>query len=326
MGTKKIRVVVLVLALLGALAAGYYFYRNNTSGALTIYGNVDIRTVNLSFRVSGRLASLYVDEGDTVTPGQKLGEIDSQPYINSLRQATATVMARGANLSLLETGYREEETAQVRSEVKERQAAYDYSEKLYQRRLNLWSSRAVSTNDLEDARKSRDQARAALQASRDKLKQYESGYRAQEIENARANLRQSEASQAQSELDLADTILTAPSAGTVLTRAVEPGTMLAAGASVLTVSLTRPVWVRAYVDEANLYHSTPGTKVELFVDGRPNKPYEGTVGFVSPTAEFTPKTVQTPELRTDLVYRLRIIVDNPDDGLRQGMPVTVKFP
>ncbi|MNT41352.1 putative efflux pump membrane fusion protein [compost metagenome] len=110
-----------------------------------------------------------------------------------------------------------------------------------------------------------------------------------------------------------------------MTRAVEPGSMLSAGSTVLTLSLTRPVWVRAYIDEPNLNQAQPGRELLLYTDGRPDKPYHGKVGFVSPTAEFTPKTVETPDLRTDLVYRLRIIVTDADDALRQGMPITVKF-
>ena len=93
----------------------------------------------------------------------------------------------------------------------------------------------------------------------------------------------------------------------------------------LTLSLTRPVWVRAYVNEVSLNQAKPGTELLVYTDGRPDKPYHGKIGFVSPTAEFTPKTVETPDLRTDLVYRLRIIVTDADDALRQGMPVTVKF-
>lgn len=93
----------------------------------------------------------------------------------------------------------------------------------------------------------------------------------------------------------------------------------------MTLSLTRPVWVRAYVDETDLNQSQPGRKVLIYTDGRPDKPYHGQIGFVSPTAEFTPKTVETTDLRTDLVYRLRIIVTDADNTLRQGMPVTIAF-
>ncbi|MDD4073641.1 MAG: efflux RND transporter periplasmic adaptor subunit, partial [Desulfobacterales bacterium] len=124
---------------------------------------------------------------------------------------------------------------------------------------------------------------------------------------------------------LADTRLTAPAGGILLTRAKEPGSIVAAGQTVAVVSLTDPVWVRAYVAEPDLGHIWPGMPAEIITDTRPDTPYQGHVGFISPEAEFTPKNVETPRLRTDLVYRFRVVADNPDQGLRQGMPVTVRI-
>jgi HlyD family secretion protein len=94
---------------------------------------------------------------------------------------------------------------------------------------------------------------------------------------------------------------------------------------VATLSLNDPVWIRAYVPEPDLGKIWPGMPAEIFTDTRPEHPYKGQVGFISPEAEFTPKNVETPRLRTDLVFRLRVVADNPDEGLRQGMPVTVKL-
>ncbi|WP_411705486.1 secretion protein HlyD [Edaphovirga cremea] len=325
MNKKKIAIVVVVLALVAAAVYAIYDYQREKDQPLTLYGNVDIRTVNLGFRVDGRLASLTVDEGDAVKAGQLLGKLDDAPYLNALQQAKANVASSQAQLDLLQAGYRQEEIAQVRSEMAQRQSAYAYADSYYQRQRGLWASKSTSADALEDARTSRNQALANLQAAKDKLAQYESGNRPQEIDQAKANLAQAQASLAQAELNLQDTTLISPSEGTVLTRAVEPGTMVSASSTIFTLSLTRPVWIRAYINEINLQHAVPGSKVEIFTDGRPDQPYHGTVGFVSPTAEFTPKSVETPDLRTDLVYRLRIIVTDADDHLRQGMPVTLRF-
>ncbi len=120
-----------------------------------------------------------------------------------------------------------------------------------------------------------------------------------------------------------DTVLTAPSDGVILTRAQEAGAILQTGSPVFTVSLVNPVWVRAYVHEPDLGRIHPGMSVEIRTDSRRDKPYTGQIGYISPLAEFTPKTVETTALRTALVYRLRIVVSDPDEGLRQGMPVTV---
>ncbi|HDY9246684.1 TPA: HlyD family secretion protein [Klebsiella pneumoniae] len=289
---KPVVVILLIVILLAALGGGWWWYQSSRQQPLNLYGNVDIRTVNMSFRVGGRLASLTVDEGDSIRAGQTLGELDRAPYENALLQAQANVSTAQAQYDLMMAGYRAEEIAQAAAAVKQAQAAYDYAQNFYQRQLGLRASSAISANDLENARSSRDQAQAAL---------------------------------AQAKLDLHDTVLTAPSDGTLMTRAVEPGTMLNAGGTVLTLSLTHPVWVRAYVDEKNLGQAQPGQEVLLYTDSRPDKPYHGKIGFVSPSAEFTPKTVETPDLRTDLVYRLRIVVTDADGALRQGMPVTISF-
>jgi HlyD family secretion protein len=324
-GKKPAVVVIVIIALLAACVSGWMWYRSQQDRPLTLYGNVDIRTVNMSFRVGGRLAALNVDEGDTIKAGEPLGVLDQGPYDNALLQAQANVAAAQAKYDLVIAGYRDEEIAQAAAQVNQAQAAFDYAQNFYQRQQGLWATRGISANDLENARSSSEQAKATLKAAKDKLSQYRTGNRPQEIAQAQASLQQAKAQLAQAQLDLQDTTLIAPSNGTLLTRAVEPGSMLNAGSTVLTLSLTRPVWVRAYVNEASLNQAKPGTDVQIYSDGRPDKPYRGKIGFVSPTAEFTPKTVETPDLRTDLVYRLRIIVTDADDSLRQGMPVTVSF-
>lgn len=322
---KPVIVVLIIAVVVAAVGGGAWWYQSRQDKGLTLYGNVDIRTVNMSFRVGGRVQSLNVDEGDAIKSGEPLGELDKAPFENALMQAKANVATAQAQYDLMMAGYRAEEIAQAAAAVRQAQAAYDYAQNYYQRQLGLWQSRTISANDLENARSSRDQALASLKSAQDKLSQYRAGNRPQEIAQAKANLEQAQAQLAQSQLDLHDTTLTAPSDGTLLTRAVEPGSMLNAGSTVMTLSLTRPVWVRAYVDEKNLNQAQPGRELLLYTDGRPDKPYHGKIGFVSPTAEFTPKTVETPDLRTDLVYRLRIIVTDADDELRQGMPVTVRF-
>ncbi|ALB62159.1 Predicted membrane fusion protein (MFP) component of efflux pump, membrane anchor protein YbhG [Cronobacter condimenti 1330] len=315
--------VLLVIIIVAGVAVWRWYEARHTP--LTLYGNVDIRTVNLSFRVGGRLASLAVDEGDTVRAGQPLGELDPAPLQNALRQAQANVAAARAKYELTVAGFRDEEIAQAAAAVRQAQAAYDYAQNFYQRQQGLWRTKVISANDLENARSSRDQAQAQLKSAQDKLSQYRAGNRPQEIAQAQASLEQAQAQLAQAQLDAEDARLISPSDGTVLTRAVEPGSLLNAGSTVFTLSLTRPVWVRAYIDEVNLGRATPGSEMLIYTDGRPDKPYHGKIGFVSPTAEFTPKTVETEDLRTDLVYRLRIIVNDADNALRQGMPVTLRF-
>jgi len=151
------------------------------------------------------------------------------------------------------------------------------------------------------------------------------GFRAEDIAAGRAQVDNARANLENAERNLSDCNLLAPSDGTIITRALEPGAIVAAGTTAYSLCLFSPVWVRAFIDERSLGRIYPGMRARVYTDTNPGKPYDGQIGFISPIAEFTPKTVETRELRTDLVFRLRVIVQNPDRYLRQGMPVTVKL-
>jgi HlyD family secretion protein len=317
--------VVAGLMLLGLLAVGiWYGQRDKAADALVLSGNVDIREVNLSFRVGGRLQQVLVDEGATVKAGQILARLDDAPQRNALADAEAALAALKARQSLMHQGYRSEDVAQARAALDARQAVLTDANAAWQRQQELAGSGAAAMKALDAARSAREQAQAQYQAAQQQYQALSKGYRPQEVAEVDANVKRADAQLASVRLQLADTVLSAPSDGIILTRVLEPGSMLTAGASTLTLSLTHPVWVRAYVAEPQLGQVAPGRPLLVYRDGR-SQPYAAVVGFVSPTAEFTPKNVETADLRTAQVYRLRVIISQPDAGLRQGMPVTVKL-
>ena len=320
----KAKFLILLLAVIIA-GAGWLSLRHyhNKETVLTLYGNVDIREVTLGFRVSGKLTKLDHDEGDKVKEGEVLACVDAEPYRNQIANAQAQVDSLRARMNLREAGNRPEEIAQARSVLREREATAANAARLFKRAKDLLSAKVVSIQERDNAAANNDEAEARLISARENLALLEAGFREEDISQARADLAQAEAGLAIANLQLKDTTLTAPSDGVVLTRAQEAGAILQAGTPVFTVSLVNPVWVRAYVHEPDLGRIRPGMKVEIRTDFRRDKPYTGQIGFISERAEFTPKTVETTELRTALVYRLRIVVTDPDESLRQGMPVTV---
>jgi HlyD family secretion protein len=322
---KRRVVLIAVAVVIVAGLALFALFRNRGSGELTLYGNVDIREVTLGFRVAGRLATLSVDEGDSVHASQELARLDTVPIQLELNEARANASAIGARLALLKSGYRTEDVEQARATVTERRAALTNAEQTLARQEQLKGTGAVAQRIYDDSVAARDQARARLKAAEQALTELQMGYRKQEVAEGEANHGRAIATAAQAEQHLADAVLHAPADGVVLTRAVEPGAILAAGTPVFTLSLLAPVWARVYVGEPDLGRVTPGRAVLLYTDARPNQPYHGQIGFVSPTAEFTPKNVETPDLRTALVYRARVVVADPDPALRQGMPVTVRL-
>lgn len=321
------KAIILPIALLGAGAATYVIYRSASAGErdATLYGNVDIREASLAFRVAGRVESLQVDEGAQVKAGDVLATLDREPLANTMRSAEASVASLMARNAMLHRGYRPEDVEQAKARLAAAQAALAEAERHFTRQDQLAPEGASSQRTLDAARSARDQAAAQARVAEQQAREMGAGYRKEEVTESDAQLRQAQAQLDAARLAVKDTTLLAPSDGIILTRAVEKGAMVQAGTPAFSLSLTRPVWCIAYVSEAMLGRFAPGTQVTLRTDSRPGQPYRGAVGFVSPTAEFTPKSVETPDLRTSLVYRLRIVVEDPDSQLRQGMPVTVRL-
>ncbi|WP_068468585.1 efflux RND transporter periplasmic adaptor subunit [Candidatus Protochlamydia phocaeensis] len=272
------RFVIFLIFLLFFAGAAYALWvifqeKPKEANTLILYGNVDVRQVDLGFRVLGRVQSMPFEEGDFVPKGHFMAALDKQPYEDQVKQAQAHVASVSASLN--------------------------NAERLVKRRQQLIGTGAVSSEDYEDAISSR--------------------------EVYQANLKEAQAALGVAMTNLQDTVIYAPSDGTILTRIREPGAIVREADPIYTLSLTSPIWVRAYVSEPDLGKIYPGMPAEVLTDTSGSPVYRGHIGFISPVAEFTPKTVETTQLRTDLVYRLRIIADNPDNGLRQGMPVTVKL-
>ena len=321
----KKRIVILLVLIAGGFAAYTFWPRGSGHDRLTLYGNVDIREVQLGFRVAGRLEQMNFEEGDAVAAGTVLAKLDSKPLRDGLALAEAGMAEAEARLAVLRSGSRPQEIQQARAQVSEAGAALKNAEQEYVRQRELTGKGLSSQGLLDNALAQRDEASARLAAARQALALAIEGPRAEDITAAEAALAGAMARREQASTQLQDTELLAPNNGVVLTRVREPGAIVSAGMPVYTLSLTDTVYVRAYVDESNLGKVVPGAKLIVTTDSS-GKEYMGQVGFVSPRAEFTPKSVETPELRTDLVYRLRIVIQDADDGLRQGMPVTVTVP
>lgn len=319
--TKRVIVVAAVIAIVGA---GWLWMQRGSHGddALRLYGNVDIREVQLAFRQSGRVAQMNFDEGDHVETGERMAALDAQPFREALAAADATVAVAQADLDKLHRGLRPQEIVQAQEALNQALAVAKDAERNFNRQSQLITSGATSQKAADAARAARDQATARVNAARAAYSQAAEGFRKEDIAAGQARLAAAQAARAQAATALADTVLAAPSTGTIIARVREPGSMVVSQSPTYSLSLDAPVYVRAYVSEPDLGRIAPGMQVRVRSDSS-DKVYQGQIGFISPRAEFTPKTVETTDLRTDLVYRLRIVVTNADAALRQGMPVTI---
>lgn len=323
MRRRIVPVVVLIVVIGAAFLAWREWRGDNGTSALTLYGNVDVRQVDLSFKVAGRIARLDVDEGDAIKAGQVLASLDKIYFDDDIRLQQDRIDAAAAGLLKLRNGSRPQEIEQARAALAERQANLANAQITFNRQQALLRSRVTSQQNFDNAQMALNAARAQVQSAQANLDLVTVGPRHEDIDAAQAQLDMEKAQLVEIKRRLADSDLIAPNDGVILTRARETGAIVQPGETVFTLTLTAPVWVRAYVDERDLGRVRPGMTMQIRTDTPGGKVYRGTIGFISPLAEFTPKSVETPALRTDLVYRLRIVVADPDSALRQGMPVTV---
>lgn len=274
---KKIAALVLIILIAGLCIFFYKTNKKDNSNELTLFGNIEIRQVDLSFQVSGLISKLLKEEGDTVKKGELVAVMDESDYEANFKRAEADV----------------ERTIAIQKDATDK----------YNRYAPLGVDDTVSKQEVESLYNAQNKANAdykAAVANKDYLSN-----------------------------QLKYTKLYAPEDGTIMVRVVEPGSNVQKGQPVYTMAKTNPVWVRAYVNETDLGNIKYGQGVNVYTDTTdPNtgkkREYKGQIGYISPVAEFTPKTVQSTDTRTDLVYRIRVYIYDIDEFLRQGMPVTIK--
>jgi HlyD family secretion protein len=335
-----------ILALLALIAAAIFFGRHwlfprqASSRTITLYGNVDIRQVQLAFNDSDRIAKLLVDEGNAVHMGQLVGQLVRQRFLDRVAQDKATVASQQQVVARLLAGSRPEEIAEARADVAAAQADVDAAKAnltnaqlLYRRQETLVKQQYVSLQIRDDAERSYLTAQAdltakqqALAAKRQALRLAVIGPRKEDIAAAQATLQAGEAALALAQRNLADTQLFAPADGVIQDRILEPGDMAGPQTPVFTLALDNPLWVRAYLPEPEMGKVALGMRAWIESDSFPGQRFPGCVGYISPVSEFTPKNVETTQLRSQLVYRVRVYACNPDHRLRLGMPATVLIP
>jgi HlyD family secretion protein len=323
---KRTVLIGLLLAAAGAAGGGawWWFTRGDKdSNELVLYGNVDLRQAQLAFNNNERITAVLVQEGDRVRPGQVLARLDTSRLEPQVAQAEAMVAAQRHVVERFHNGSRPEEIAQAQANVESAKADAANARQTYERYKTLILRQGVSQQDLENAKAALDVAEAKVLLHQKGLDLVVAGPRQEDTAQAEAQLLGHEAQLAFLRRQLADAELFAPSEGVVRTRLLEPGEMASPQKPVFSLALTDPKWVRAYVSEPDLGKVRPGMAASVAVDSFPERRFDGWVGFVSPVAEFTPKSVETKELRTSLVYEVRVFVKDPSDDLRLGMPATV---
>lgn len=326
---KRIQLIFGILALAGIVAGLWFWhYRNQaaSNSQLVLYGNVDIRQAQLAFNDSERITALLVQEGDRVTNGQLLATLDTRRFQATVANRAAVAAAQRQVAASLVAGNRPQDIRKSKADLEVARADAVNARLTWQRVRDLRAQSVNSPQELDNAQAALNAAEARLQAAQEAYDLMVIGPRQEDIASAKATLQADEAALALAQCELADAKLYAPARGVLQNRILEPGDMASPALPVFTLALDDPVWVRAYVAESDLGRIQPGMKAEVTTDSFPGKRYTGWIGFISPTAEFTPKSVETQDVRTKLVYEVRAFVHNPQGELRLGMPAIVTIP
>lgn len=321
---KRVMAVLVLLTIFGFGLRWHLTRGNDTPGSeFTLYGNIDIRQANLAFTEQERLAEVLVQEGQRVSQGQVLARLRTDLLKAQIKEIDARIAGQQEVVNRLVAGSRPQEIEQARAEVAASKAQLKNVRNTFDRIKRTSGAGATSAQALDDARTQLDMNRAQLAARQKALELAKEGPRKEDIAAARSSLDALSANRELLQLRLGDMTLTAPADGVIQNRILEPGELANPSRPVVTLALTDPKWVRAYVPEPSLGQVFPDQKAEIISDSFPDRTFSGWVGFISPVAEFTPKSVETEDLRTQLVYEMRVFVKDEKDQLRLGMPVTV---
>lgn len=324
MKKRFFRIIVLgVFAIAIIFSVQWYREKKNwtENGNLKIYGSIDIRDASLAFKEQERISEVLAEEGDRVQAGQVLARQDSDRLEAQIKEIQAQIAAQNEVVKRFRSGSRPQEIDQARAEVEAVRVKVGNDKQIFDRLKK--SSDATSEQALDDARSRLLAEQAQLEMKEKALNLVLEGPRKEDIAAAEWRLEALQANLSLLQIRLEDMTLKAPAAGVIENRILEPGEMASPTTPVFILALTSPKWVRAYIPEPELGHIHLGMKASVLNDSFPGKIMDGWVGFISPVAEFTPKTVETEDLRTKLVYEARVFVHDEQDILRLGMPVTV---
>jgi len=319
---KRLLPLLLLLAIGGAVVYLHpqWFRKRPVENLLKLSGNIEAHESQVSFKVTGRIVALPVDEGMSLKSGELIARLDSDDYRQQVAADQAATAVRHRQLDLGLAGSRRQDIEAGR------QAVLDAEADLEQKKKDLARYEALYQKD-EIPGQTRDQAATGVtraQATYDRAQQvYDElveGTRREELALDRANVHQALQNLDMSRIRLAYTVLRAPFDGVVLTRQAELGEVVVPGTPVVTLADLDHLWVRVYVPETDLGKVHWDQAVDVRTDTYPNKTYHGKISLISSEAEFTPKSVQTEKERVTLVYRLKVDVENPNHELKPGMP------
>jgi len=322
---KAAGIAVAALLLLAGCDIPWPWGSHAKSAPIELSGTVDAREVDVSFQVGGRIERLVTDEGRVVKAGEVLAELDPRDLELAVARAQAQAASAEKALAVLRAGSRIQDIRAGEAAVQQAEADVALATSQRERTAKLVADHFAPPQQLDTANDAVDVAKAKLDQARQNLSLLREGARKEDIERAAADLEAARAQASTAVQQLAYARLVSTISGVVSVRLAEKGQNVSPGQAVFRIAQIDQPWVRVYLGEKDLPRVRLGQEAEVRVDGVPGKVFRGRLSFISPEAEFTPKTVETKALRVDLVYRAKVDVDDAAGALKIGMPADVRL-
>lgn len=322
---RRLALTAAGVALVAVAVAATWAVRRPADGRLAVTGTIEAIQVDVGAKITGRIVELTVREGQPVERGQLLARLDSEELTAEAWRADAALATAEAQLRDLLAGSRTQEIEQARAALRQATVSKEWYERELARARELFAKELVAAQEVDRAKQAYDSAVANEVAARERLDLVQAGPRLHEVEVARARVAEARAAQALAQARLQQTRIVSPVTGVVLHKNVERGETVNPGVSLLTLLDPHDMWLRAYVPETDVGRIRLGQKASVMVDAYPGRAFPGTISEIGSEAEFTPKNVQTKKERVNLVFRIKIAIDNAGGVLKPGMPADAEI-
>ena len=318
-----IKIVVIVAALATVLgAAGYKLYGRTEKG-ITATGTIEVTKTDITAKVGGYLVELKIKEGDPVQRGQMVVKIDRPDLQAQLLRDEAALARAKAQLRDLEQGARSQELQEAAANLAAASAQATRAKADFERYSRLFREGAIAAQQLDNSRSAHEVAANSLLAAQSRYSLLQSGNREETIEAQRLEVARSEAVLAGSRSQLADTNVVSPLSGRVLSKNYEQGEYVNAGVSIATIGDMKDCWVKVFVSTAQMGQIRLGQAVKVKIDAYPDRAFRGEIREISQNAEYTPRQSITQRERANMVFAVKVKIDNPDEIMKPGLPADV---
>lgn len=309
------------------VALGFFWPFRHAADLLRLPGVVEIQEIRLGSKIGGRVARVCVNEGDVVEPGQELVVFEVPELEAQKVQWQARLRAAEADLEKARRGPRPEEIREAESDLDAAEADLRLAREELARVERLYRSSDSARAELDTARASRNRAQGRAGMARARLELLRAGTRAEEIAAAEARVGEMRGKLAELEANLREAIVRAPERAVVDVLAVRKGDLVPANQPVVRVLRAGDLWVKVYVPETQMGKVQLNQPAEVTIDSDPGRSFHGTVAYVSPESEFTPRNVQSVDERRHQVFGVKVRVPEPSDPsrrmLKSGMAAEV---